>query len=66
MEIIKNKPEPFEFVAKILDMNLETQMEIYPEVGSTENIFKYFTFEEALERYNNWYKGSIESEVIDG
>jgi hypothetical protein len=65
MEIIKNNPEPFEFVSKILDMNLETQMEIFPEVGSTENIFKYFTFEEALERYNNWYKGSIESEAVD-
>jgi len=65
MEIIKSKPEPFEFVSKILSMDLETQNEIFPEVGSTENIFKYFTFEEALERYNNWHKGSIESGVVD-
>ena len=56
----KSKPEPFEFVSKILSMDLETQNEIFPEVGSTENIFKYFTFEEALERYNNWHKCSIE------
>lgn len=44
-------PEPFDFVTKILDMDLEMQMEIYPEVGSTENIFKYYTFEEAWKRY---------------
>ena len=65
IEIIKNNSEPFEFVSKILSMDLVTQNEIFPEVGSTENIFKYFTFEEALERYNNWHKGSIESEVVD-
>lgn len=49
--------EPFEFVARILDMDLATQMEIFPEVGSTENIFKYYTFEEALEKFNKWFKG---------
>lgn len=65
METIKIKPEPFEFVSRILDMDLETQMEIYPEVGSTNNIFKYFTFEEALERYNNWYNGSIAEKEVD-
>lgn len=47
--------DPFDFVSKILDMSLETQMEIFPETGSTENIFKYYTYEEALERYNSWY-----------
>jgi len=65
MEIIKNNLEPFEFASKILSMDLETQNEIFPEVGSTENIFKYFTFEEALERYNNWHKSSIEEEDAD-
>lgn len=65
MEIIKSKPEPFEFVSKILSMDLETQNEIFPEVGSTENIFKYFTFEEALERYNNWCKCLIEGKDAD-
>lgn len=65
MEIIKNNLEPFEFVSKILSMDLETQNEIFPEAGSTKNIFKYFTFEEALERYNNWCKGLIESEAVD-
>ena len=64
IEIIKNNSEPFEFVSKILSMDLVTQNEIFPEVGSTENIFKYFTFEEALERYNKC-KGSNESEVVD-
>ena len=53
--------DPFDFVSKILDMDLATQMEIYPEVGSTENIFKYFTYEEALKRYNDWYQGYSES-----
>jgi uncharacterized protein YcgL (UPF0745 family) len=65
MEIAKNKLEPFEFVSKILNMDLETQNEIFPEVGSTKNIFKYFTFEEALERYNNWCKGSIKGKDAD-
>lgn len=55
MEITSNMPEPFEFVSRILDMDLKTQMEIFPEVGATENIFKCYTFEEAWEKYNSWY-----------
>ena len=59
IDLTKLEEEPFEFVSKILEMDLATQMEIFPEVGSTENIFKYYTYAEAKERYAKWYSGEI-------
>lgn len=56
IEVDTKEEDPFKFVSKILEMSLELQNEIFPEVGSTENIFKYYTYEEAKTRYNNWYK----------
>lgn len=47
--------DPFKFVSKILEMDLETINEIFPEVGSMENIFKYYTYNEAKERFDKWY-----------
>lgn len=57
IDLTTEQEDPFEFVSKILDMDLATQMEIFPEVGSTTNIFKYYTYAEAKEKFEKWYKG---------
>lgn len=47
--------DPFKFVSKILEMDLEVLKEIFPETGSVENIFKYYTYREAKDRFDKWY-----------
>lgn len=54
----RKREDPFKLVREILDMDLETQIEVFPEVGSTENIFKFYTYTEAKNRYDNWRKSN--------
>lgn len=46
---------PFDFVSYLLDMDLETLKFIYPNIYSHNDIFKRYTYDEALELFNKWY-----------
>ena len=43
--------EPFKFVYNILITDFDILMEIFPEVGNVENIFKFYTYKEAKKRF---------------
>lgn len=43
--------EPFILVYDILTTDLNILMEIFPEVGNVENIFKFYTYKEAKKRF---------------
>lgn len=46
--------DPFDFAAYLMELDLETLNDIFPECGSLLNIFKYYTYEQAIDRYNKW------------
>ncbi len=47
--------EPFGFAYGLMTMDLDILLEIFPETGTVENIFRFYTYEEAKKQYLEWY-----------